>query len=186
MIIFLLQRIIDCMLNFDYRPKNFQIPRQLVNNLYSPTFWVAWLCCSWLSLGESDPNFPWEKFPLRQLQQNTKGIAQHTFLQKCPSFLSADYLGAFYHLMFAAGLLIYTIVIVHRQRVGQQPVQFERQTALSLSLTQNGPSDQDQQTVDDGPRPVQAHLTVTLPAKSPQSGNMINNTVMSAVLVLVQ
>ena len=37
------------------------------------TGWVARLCCSWLSLGESDPDFPWEKFPLgRQSVQNTK------------------------------------------------------------------------------------------------------------------
>ena len=43
--------------------------------------WVARLCCRWLSLGgESDPNFPWEKFPLGQqsIQNTTTKINYNT------------------------------------------------------------------------------------------------------------
>ena len=41
--------------------------------------WVERICCSWLSLGRSDLNFPWDKFRLgQQSVQNTNTNAEPT------------------------------------------------------------------------------------------------------------
>ena len=51
--------------------------------------WVVRLCCRWLSLGESGPNFPWEKFPSgQQSLQNCKKTYTNTNMPKmCTLFL---------------------------------------------------------------------------------------------------
>ena len=59
------------MLDFNGLWKHEKIQHALILNWG----WVARLCCRWLALGKSDPNFPSEKFPLGQ--QNDQKLTTH-------------------------------------------------------------------------------------------------------------